>query len=171
MPTMKNKILTWLIDTLKDFRKALITFFVASGIGALIVASLIKFGTRGYYLISNHLTEIGILLLFTLFYLLGRRTEKSKFLIQSNNKVSIVHHDLVQIGNLKWDITIYSDNNFTIEPIPYCAIHDMKLVEQWPLYFCPRNNECNIFISKRDLPVAVATVESHIESQLRKMNK
>ena len=32
---MKSKILTWLIDTLKDFRKELIAFAVASGIGAL----------------------------------------------------------------------------------------------------------------------------------------
>lgn len=133
-------------------------------------AYLKKIGIHASALISNHTTEIGILFLFALFYLLGQRIEKNKHK-KTHLDISVVQQDLIQIGNLKWDVTLYSDNNFTIEPIPYCSVHDMKLVEQWPLYFCPRHGECNTSISKLDLPIALATVESHIESQLRKTIK
>ena len=167
---MKIHIPAWLTDTLKDFRKELIRFAIVSGgLGAVILAYVTGFGTHLFALISSHITIIAVLILFALFYLLGRRNEKSRTLTKTKNKVSIVQQELFQYGPLKWDMTIYSNGHFKVAPLPYCASHDMRLVKQGPLYFCPRfGTECNSQISYKNIPIAKAEVESHIESQLRK---
>lgn len=78
----------------------------------------------------------------------------------------------IQIGRLKWNATFSRDNRLVgLEQIPYCVQHEMKLVEQFPLYFCPLYGECNSNISRKDLPVAYQQAKSIIEAQLRKALK
>src|SRR4030042_6780855 len=169
---MKIHIPIWLIDTLKDFRKAIIGFAVVSGIGALIFAFASSFYTLVFALISTHIVIIALSLLILLSiasaYLLGKRNEKKKLAPKAIETISVVQQELLQYGSFKWDVTIYSNGHFKVAPFPYCAHHDMRLVEQWPLYFCPVYEECRSQISYKDIPIAKDQVESYIESELRK---
>jgi hypothetical protein len=166
---MKIHIPTWLTDTLKDFRKEIIRYLIVfGGLGAIILAYVTGIGTRLFALISSHIITVAVLILFALFYLLGRRNEKSKTQIKTKKAdIAITQHELVQFGNFKWDVTVYSNGHFKISDIPYCAHHDLRLVEKWPLYFCPRFDECHLNISYKDIPFHVGNLESYIEKQLR----
>jgi len=169
---MKIHIPSWLTDTLKDFRKAIIGFAVASGIGALILAVVSGIGTYVFALISTHIVIIALALLSLLLiasaYLAGKRNEKKKHTPKEEKSTYIVQQELFQYGSLKWDVTIYSNGHFEVAPFPYCARHDMRLVAQGPLYFCPAHNECPSQISSKAIPIAKERVESYIESELRK---
>jgi len=166
---MKIHVPTWLTDTLKDFRKEIIRFLIVSGgLGAILLAYVTGIGTHLFALISSHIIILLVLILFSLFYLLGRRNEISKTQIKlKKNEITITQHELIQFGRFKWDVTIFSNGHFEISQVPYCAHHDFRLVEQWPLYFCPRFDECNLSISYKDIPFHVGNLESYIEKQLR----
>jgi len=170
---MKIHIPTWLTDTLKDFRKEIIRFLIVSGgLGAVILAYVTGIGTHLFVLISNHIVITAVLILFSLFYLLGRanvvsRINKNK---PKHNEPTIVQHELMQFDRYKWDVTVYSNGHFEISNIPYCAQHDLRLVKKTPLYFCPRFDECHLSISYRDIPFIIGNLESFLEKQLREQH-
>lgn len=163
---MNKSISTSIKEILKEFRQGIL-----AAIAVLVVAStlaLLKSVRNLVYDLLQMPTTIGALLLLSaLFFLLGKQIGKKKDI----KKIpEVTQQNLIQYGYLKWDITVYSNGHFEVAPMPYCSSHDMRLVEQWPLYFCPRFGECNSQISYREIPVAKAQVESYIESEIRKRN-
>jgi len=140
---------------------------VAAG-SVLTYASVKYFGIQLFDLIKSHKITIGGVLLFAFATFLGMRYERRKHINKDKKGNTIIQHELIQFGYLKWDITLYANNHFDIGLFPYCAEHDLKLVEQWPLYFCPQYEACNSKISYKELPIAKAQVESYIEADLRK---
>jgi hypothetical protein len=157
-------------EILKEFRMGIL-----AAIAALIVAGGLAFLKSVRTLVCDTLniqTTIGLLLLSSaLFYFLGRQIEKQKYIKKTKENYRVVHHYFFKYDSLKWDVTIYADDHFKVDPLPFCAKHEMRLVEYELMYHCPRFDECNSQIDSIHLEPAKAEVESHIEAELRRRNK
>jgi hypothetical protein len=158
----------WLTDIVKEVPKALIQGVVTFlGLGGLTVG-IWKLYYGNVSFLANIQTTLWIaLILITLSYLLGRVTGKRKWL-PTDYELSIIENPLIQIGQLKWELTRFSDGSFLVDTIPFCCKHDMRLVEHWPMYFCPLHNDCHTEISESNLQPAHQSAHSIIEAELRK---
>lgn len=163
-------MLTWLKETMKEtWKQVIAVVVVATGLGAAIWAALKYLAGYVTDLVSTE-TTLGVLLLVILLtYILGRLNEKTKWK-PKEDEIKVEQSDLVPIGPFKWEITLYSDGDFEISSLPFCKNHNTRLVEHWPLYFCPIDGNCPN-ISYTDLPVARQQAHSIMEAHLRKQKK
>lgn len=157
----------WLKSLGQDFQRGFVTYIiVAAGLGAWLLAKLKVIGPVAYDLVNRRINICLALSLCALAYLIGRIIGKSKWKPKTE-EIKIIQNELVEIGPLKWNVTLYSNGRFKVDPVPYCKNHGMKLVENWPLYFCPVDSYC-ASISKTNLPVEQKRAISIMESHLRK---
>jgi hypothetical protein len=163
-------MLAWLKSLGQDFQRGFVTYIiVAAGLGAWLLAKLKVIGPAAYDLANSKINISLALLLGALAYLTGRVIGKIKWKPKEQG-IKITETPLLQVGNFKWEFTFYSDNTFDVNPVPFCNHHDAKLIEHWPLYFCPVNSNCPS-ISYTDLPRAQQQAESLMDAHIRKQKQ
>jgi hypothetical protein len=72
------------------------------------------------------------------------------------------------IGDYKWKVQIYPSGHIALDPYPFCAKHDLKLISQngKPGKSCP-DTDCKNAISEYDDYGIRETARSYIEKELR----
>jgi hypothetical protein len=163
---MKRTITSIFKSILKSIQDSLLTYVIGvGGFGAVLAGYFYNAGEVVLAIIKSP-TSLGVVIVAgILFLILGYLLGKPK----KTTKPSLIHDQLVEVGPYKWDVKVYSDGRFTVGLKPYCAQHEMKLVENWPLYLCPLHSECSCQLSTSKLKVAYDQANSIIESGVREM--
>ena len=77
--------------------------------------------------------------------------------------------ELIETGHFKWKTIIHQNGDFEVHPIPYCKVHERKLVPYRSVYLCPAIQlGCKSQIKKRDIKVEQDTAKSFIEGMIDK---
>lgn len=161
-------MLPWLKTTLADFRKAIISVVVvSSGAGIYLLGGMSSISNFLINHSNSIITISGLLLVGALLYFLGSIRGKNKYTNKRAVENTITEDSLVNVGGLKWRVVVRNNGDFTIDNIPFCNTHEMRLAENWPLYLCPHHPVCGSKISQSDINSAYNQVHSIIEHKLR----
>jgi vacuolar-type H+-ATPase subunit I/STV1 len=164
----------WLIKALKvifsDIRQAIISIIV--GVIALSIGGVYLFAKNVWLhlkAIMQSPTPLWVAILLAVLCCLYTYLKASQYLrkkIQSS--LNPPNAALIEIGNFKWNLTIFKNGGFEIHPIPYCKIHETRFVPFKQVYICPAYPlGCHSAIKKEDLKLQQDVAHSFIEHKLK----
>ena len=101
-----------------------------------------------------------------IFLVLSYSTSKSKYYRARPQKVK---HFLV--NRYKWEVRIYKSGEFFVDETPFCAKHNLRMINNGTMYECPKkgkNNEhCLSRFLPRDYEGLYRSAYSHIENRIK----
>ena len=77
------------------------------------------------------------------------------------------------IDNLKWKTKIYDNGNFEVERISICKEHDLPLINDNIIYYCPESikNNCKNNFASAYYSVLFVNAKSYIDKEVRNKTK
>ena len=167
---LKNRLSTIYSSAKQEFQNspiktsiAVILFLIAIGVVGLCLRHIPIIVTRTEQTYIFPLIVALVSLVITLLVLIRR------------NKKPMVQTLFIQIDQFKWKTEIYQNGEFKIHPIPYCAIHETRLIKHYhnniPIYACPSPpSGCKTAIEETRLPAHRDKAYSLIEHKLKQKN-
>jgi len=76
---------------------------------------------------------------------------------------------MIELGPLKWKVSIYIDGNFFVHDLPYCVKHDLKFISTDNSRFCPLHsfNQCTKPMDDYEFHTVYEATKSFIEQDIR----
>ena len=77
--------------------------------------------------------------------------------------------EFITIKDIKWKVTIDSNDRFIVEDTPYCAKHDMSFIKEVKRRCCPGpiGSPCDTFINDQDYSRFYTSVVSLVDNKVR----
>lgn len=93
------------------------------------------------------------------------------FILIRRDRKRMTQISLIQVDQFKWKTEVYQNADFKVHPIPYCIIHDTRLIKHFhgdtAIYACPAEQGCKSTIKEIRLAVQQDKAHSLIEHKLK----